>query len=57
MSTGRSGAGTSKSKADDIELLLKRIEEQNEQITRLQTKFRGTTSFKLDSKESNKKLF
>lgn len=51
MSTGRSGAGTSKSKADDIELLLKRIEEQNEQITRLQTKFRGTTSFKRDSKE------
>ena len=43
MSTNRSKANVKSKANDDVDFLLKTIDEQNEQIARLQTKFRGKT--------------
>lgn len=41
MAANSRGGGKSSSKSEDVEILLKRIDEQNELIGRLQSKFRG----------------
>lgn len=52
IGSGSKGAQSKSSKAnDDIDVLLKRIDEQNEQINRLQTKFRGFVFKKNKSKK------
>jgi hypothetical protein len=48
MSTNRGKANVKSKPNDDVDFLLKTIDEQNEQINRLQTKFRGKTIFDLD---------
>ncbi len=48
MSTNRSSKPTTKNR-DDVEFLLKTVEDQTEQITRLQTKFRGTNHTPINS--------
>ena len=48
MSANRGKANVKSKANDDVDFLLKTIDEQNEQITRLQTKFRGKTFFDLN---------